>query len=108
MEVIDVDAEEGVQSAAIPAAPEPANIVMRSGEDLTAAQPVAESAADLAAPRPDSSIDNAIDELITRFAAFCLDQLEKSVTPSDGVDLNADTDALENELEVRVCILRRT
>jgi hypothetical protein len=108
MEVIDVDAEEGVQLAVIPAAPEPANIVMQSGEDLIAAQPVAESTADLATPRPDSLIDNAIDELITRFAAFCLNQLEKSVTLSDGVDLNADADALENKLEVRVCILRRT
>lgn len=106
MEVIDVDAEEGVQSAAIPAAPEPADILMRSVEDLTAAQPVAQSAADLAAPRPSAPIDNAIDELITRFSAFCLDQLEKSVTPSDGVDLNADADALEDELEVRMCILR--
>jgi hypothetical protein len=64
--------------------------------------------ADLATPCPDSSINNAIDELITRFAAFCLDQLEKSVTPSNGVDLNVDMDALENELEVRMCILRRT
>jgi hypothetical protein len=131
MEVIDVDAEEGlgvqsaarppvpnpalpgpieasVQSAAIPVVSEPADILVRSGEDRTATQPVARSAADLAMPCPDTSIDNAIDELITRLAAFCLDQLEKSVTSSDGVDLNADMDALANELQVRMCIPRRT
>jgi hypothetical protein len=81
---------------------------MLSGEDLTEAQPVARSAADLAVACPDASIDNAIDELITSLAAFCLDQLEKSVTTSDGVDLNADADALESELQVSVCVPRRT
>jgi hypothetical protein len=131
MEVIDVDTEEGLgvqsaarppvpnpalpgpieasmQSAAIPVVSKPANILVRSGEDRTATQPVAQSAADLATPCPDTSIDNAIDELLTRLAAFCLDQLEKSVTSSDGVDLNADVDVLANELQVRMCIPRRT
>jgi len=58
-------------------------------------------------PCPDTSINNAIDELITRFAIFCLDQLEKSVTLSNGVDLNVDADMLANELQVRMCLPRR-
>jgi hypothetical protein len=98
-----------VQSAAIPAAPEPADISAESDPGvLTPAQPAAPSAAGLAAVRPDASIDGAIDELITRLAAFCLDQLEKSVMSSDAMDMNADADALENELQVRVRIPRKT
>jgi len=95
--------EAPVQSAAIPAAPEPIRVdMLMQSEDLAPAQPATLSVAGLATARPDASIDNAIDDLITRLAAFCLDQLEKTVTLSDAVDLNADADVLENELQVRV------
>jgi hypothetical protein len=67
-----------------------------------------DTAADLTVPRPDASIDNAIDELVAELAAFCLDQLEKSITSSNRVDLNADADALEDEFEVSTYIVRGT
>jgi len=67
-----------------------------------------QSAADLAMLCLDALIDNAIDQLITEFAAFCLDQLDKSVTSSNGVDLNADADALEDEFQVSVYIAKGT
>jgi hypothetical protein len=76
--------------------------MLMQSEDLAPAQPAMLSVAGLATARPDASIDNAIDDLITRLAAFCLDQLEKTVTLSDAADLNADADVLENELQVRV------
>jgi hypothetical protein len=92
-----------MQSAAIPTAPEPIRVdMLMQSEDLAPAQPATPSAAGLATARPDASIDNAIDDLITRLAAFCLDQLEKTVTLSDAADLNADANMLENELQVRV------
>jgi len=84
-----------MQSAVDPAVPEPADML-------------AQSAADLALPCPDASINNAIDQLITQLAAFCIGQLEKSVALSDGVDWNGDADALEDEFQVRACIPRRT
>ena len=92
-----------MQSAAIPAAPEPIRVdVLMQSEDLAPAQSAMPSAAGLAMACPDASIDNAIDDLITRLAAFCLDQLEKTVTSSDAADLNTDVDMLENKLQVRV------
>jgi len=84
-----------MQLAVDPAVPKPADML-------------AQSVADLAPPHPDTSIDNAIDQLITQLTAFCIGQLEKSVVSSDGVDWNGDADALEDEFQVRACILRRT
>jgi hypothetical protein len=83
-----------------------ADILVQSGEDLAAPCTVVQPAADLAVLRPDASIDYAIDQLTAELAAFCFDQLEKSVTSRDGVDLNADTDALENEFQVSAYIAR--
>jgi hypothetical protein len=71
-----------------PAVPQPADVIVRSGDDL-------------APSRSDASIEEAIDQLIMQFAAFCIDQLEKSVASSGGVDLNGDADALEDEFQVR-------
>jgi hypothetical protein len=76
--------------------------MLMQSEDLAPAQPAMPSVAGLAMARLGASIDNAIDDLIMRLAAFCLDQLEKTVTLSDAVDLNADADMLENKLQVRV------
>ena len=74
-----------------------ANILVQLEEDLAMPHTVAQPAADLAVLHPDASIDYAIDQLTAELAAFYFDQLEKSVTSRDGVDLNADADALKNE-----------
>ena len=63
-------------------------MIVRSGDDLTL-------------PHSDASIVSAIDQLITQLTAFCIDQLEKSVASSNGVDLNEDLDALEDEFQMR-------
>jgi len=62
---------------------------------------IVQSGDDLAPPHSDASIESAIDQLITQLTAFCIDQLEKSVASSNGVDLNEDADALEDEFQVR-------
>jgi hypothetical protein len=75
-------------------------------EDLAAAPPVAQSSMDLA-PDPAASIDEAIDQITAELAAFCIDQLEKSVTLNTVLDLNTDANAIEDELWVRSYIARR-
>ncbi len=85
-----------------------ANVLVQLGEDLATPRTVVQPAADLAVPSLDASINDAIDQLIAELTAFCLDQLKKSVTSSDGVDLNADADVLENEFKVSVYIARGT
>ncbi|SRR6266851_8933795 len=73
-----------MQLAVDPAVPQPADMIVRSGDDL-------------ALPHSDALSESAIHQLITQLAAFCIDQLEKSVASSNGVDLNKDTDALEDK-----------
>jgi hypothetical protein len=73
-------------------------------EDLTVAQQVAQSAADLTLA---ALIDNAIDQITAELAAFCFKQLEKNVTSHDVLDLNTDVIALEDELQVRHYAARR-
>jgi hypothetical protein len=57
---------------------------------------------------PNASTDNSIDQLTEQLAAFCIGHIEKSLHPSngnesnDGVDVNLDADAFEEELRVRV------
>jgi hypothetical protein len=71
-------------------------------EDLAVARPVAQSAADLTPdPDPAASIDDAIDQITAELAAFCFEQLERSVTLHDALDLNTDANALEDEFQVR-------
>jgi hypothetical protein len=75
-------------------------LVEQPAEDPAIARPVAQSAADLA-PDPAASIDDAIDQITAQLAAFCFEQLERSVTSCDALDLNADVTALEDEFQVR-------
>jgi hypothetical protein len=83
-----------------------ADILVQSGEDLAVPHTVVQPAVDLTVLHLDASIDYAIDQLTAELAAFCFDQLEKSVTLRDGVDLNVNADALENEFQVSVYIAR--
>jgi hypothetical protein len=57
-------------------------------------------AADLTSD-PANSIDGAIDQITAELAAFCFEQLERSVTSHDALDLNTDTNGLEDEFRVR-------
>jgi hypothetical protein len=75
-------------------------------EDLAAAPLVVQSSADLT-PDPAASIDEAIDQITAELAAFCIDQLEKSVTSNTALNLNTDVNAIEDELRVRSYIARR-
>jgi hypothetical protein len=94
----DLDAETLAQSAEHAAA----EASRAEVEDLAMARPVAQSAADLT---PDSdlaaSIDDAIDQITAELAAFCFEQLERSVTLHNALDLNTDVNALEDEFWVR-------
>ncbi len=112
----DLCNQDKAQSLAVPTLPRKvemlmqpaANVLVQLGEDLATPRTVVQPAADLAVPSLDASINDAIDQLIAELTAFCLDQLKKSVTSSDGVDLNADADVLENEFKVSVYIARGT
>ena len=75
-------------------------------EDLAAAQPVAQEAVDLT-PDPAALIDEAIDQITAELAAFCFEQLERSVTSHDALDLNSDVNTIDNEFRVRIYIARR-
>lgn len=103
----DLDAEmldcaEHPAAGALRSAPSRAEV-----KDLAVAR---QSAADLSldlSPGPDTaSIDDAIDQITAELAAFCLEQLERSVTSHDALDLNTNENALENELRVRNYIAR--
>lgn len=74
-------------------------------DDLAAARPVAQSTADLT-PDPAASIDDAIDQITADLAAFCFEQLKRSVSSRDALDLNSDENALEDEFRVRNYIAR--
>lgn len=77
-------------------------------EDLAEARPVVQLAADLApGPDPAASIDDAIDQITAQLAAFCFEQLERSVMSREALDLNTDVTALDNEFQVRHYIARR-
>jgi hypothetical protein len=81
----------------------------RSVKDLEvadAAQPVvAQPTADLPLDQA-ALIDDDIDQITAQLAAFCFEQLERSVTSHDGLDLNTDASALEDEFRVSYyCIL---
>ena len=62
---------------------------------------LAQSVADIALPHRLPSIDNVIDQLTAELAAFCIDQLERSLTLSNEDHEVGDTDDLEDELQVR-------
>ncbi len=126
LEVINLNTEEGAQSVTHPPAPVPnqAEALAKSAADPIAydrvevsipdsallgpvkapmqlavdpADMIVRSGDDLALPHSDALSESAIHQLITQLAAFCIDQLEKSVASSNGVDLNKDTDALEDK-----------
>jgi hypothetical protein len=65
-------------------------------EDLAEAQATVDLTPDQAA-----SIDDDIDYITAELAAFCFEQLERSVTLHDVLNLNADASILEDELQVR-------
>lgn len=69
-------------------------------EDLAEVHLVAQSTADLASDQV-ASIDDAVDQITAELAAFCLEQLDRSLTSHDALDLNADASALQDELRVR-------
>jgi hypothetical protein len=75
-------------------------------EDLATAPPVAQSSMDLTLDLA-ASINKAIDQITAELTAFCIDQLEKSVTLNTALDLNTDVNAIEDELRVRSYIVRR-
>ncbi len=53
---------------------------------------------------PKTSTDNTIDQLTEQLAAFCIGHIEKTLNlsdRSDGVDINLDAEALEEELRVQ-------
>ena len=56
---------------------------------------------------PAIPIDDAIDQITAELAAFCFEQLERSVTSHDALDLNTDAITLEDEFRVRNHIARR-
>ena len=66
---------------------------------LSVVQLTADLTPDLAAP-----IDSDIDLITAQLAAFCFEQLEKSVTLHDELDLNTDASALDDEFRVRLNI----
>lgn len=75
-----------------------------AAEDLAAARlSVAQPTADLA-PDPAAPIDSDIDQITAQLAAFCFEQLEKSVTSHNELDLNTDASALDDEFRVRLNI----
>ena len=74
-------------------APSQAKALKRPVED------VAEGQAGLA-PDQATSIDNDIDKITADLAAFCFEQLERSVTSCDPLDLNTNMGALEGEFRV--------
>jgi hypothetical protein len=69
-------------------------------------QSPADLAPDQIAPVSES-INDAIDEITAQLAAFCFEQLEKSVTSDDALDLNADATTFTNEFRVRCYTARR-
>jgi hypothetical protein len=97
-------AEHTAAGALLQSAPDPT--ASNRAEDLPVARPVAQSAADLI-PDPAASIDDAIDQITAELAAFCFEQLERSATSHDALDLNTDASVVENELRVRYYIARR-
>ena len=60
--------------------------------------------ADLALDRA-ALIDNDIDHITAELAAFCFEQLERSVTLHDALDLNTDASTLDNEFRVKFHIV---
>jgi hypothetical protein len=84
-------------------APDPIAPIRAEAGNLAVARPVAQSAVDLTQDQA-TSIDDAIDQITAELAAFCFEQLERSVTPHhphDVLDLNTDVNALEDEFRVR-------
>jgi hypothetical protein len=76
--------------------------------DPAMTQPAAaQSTADLTMDQA-ASIDNDIDHITAQLAAFCFEQLERSVTTHDALDLNTDASALENEFQVMYYIAMET
>jgi len=82
------------------------DLMARSAKDLAMAQPViAQPTLDLPMDQA-ASIDNDIDQITAQLAAFFFEQLERSVTSHDGLDLNTDASILEDEFWVSYnCIL---
>jgi hypothetical protein len=98
-----LDRAEHTAAGALQSAPSAPSQVEDLAEDrLVAQSAVADLAPDQAAP-----IDDAIDHITAQLAAFCFEQIERSVTSRDALDLNADRTTVENEFQVRHCIARR-
>jgi hypothetical protein len=103
----DLDAEtldraEHTAAGALQSAPSAPS--QAEAEDLAKDRLVAQSAAADLAPDQAAPIDDAIDHITAQLAAFCFEQLERSVMSRDALDLNADRTAVEDEFQVRYCI----
>jgi hypothetical protein len=103
----DLDAEtldrtEHTAAGALQSAPSAPS--QAEAEDLAEDRLVAQSAAADLAPDQAAPIDDAIDHITAQLAAFCFEQLERSVMSRDALDLNADRTAVEDEFQVRYCI----
>jgi hypothetical protein len=74
---------------------------------------LARSAANLPAPDPDAStddadevltrsvaIDDAISQLVDQLAAFCLEKVEQSTTNEEEDDIDISVEQLEEEIRV--------
>ena len=51
--------------------------------------------------QPPVAIDDTIEQLAERLAAFCFERLERTVNSVDGIDVDEDVGALAEELRVR-------
>ena len=89
------------RSASDPSAPSQAKALERPVEDSVEPRPAS------LAPDQATSIDDDIDKITADLAAFCFEQLERSVTSRDALDLNTDAGALEDEFRVGYYIAMR-
>ena len=81
--------------------------LITSAEDAEAEEVSLQSVADLrvAAAYPDGAINDAIERLTEKLAAFCFEHLEGSVNAStsnssEEIDLNTESDLFDNGLRV--------
>ena len=91
------------------AVPVPDNVLARPIEDRTAARPeedLVQAVADNILPPTPPSADSAMDQLTADLAAFCFDQLERTLTVSNEAYEVGGSNEFEDELRVRFKLQR--